>query len=76
MLIRGFLLKYAAGLFILFLILLAAGIAVYTIWFAPPREAPRRSRPVAVLLNPESCCSGDVYIKLHYKGACCYDHCC
>jgi len=63
MLIRGFLLKYAAGLFILFLLLLAAGFAAYIIWFAPPREPPRRSRPVAVSVNPESCLSGDVHNK-------------
>jgi len=41
-------LKFAAVLFLAILVLLVAGLMIYTIWFAPPRPSPYRSRPVAV----------------------------
>jgi hypothetical protein len=50
MFFRGYTLRYAAVLFLLILFLLVAGLLVYTVWFMPPQDPPRRSRPVAVSL--------------------------
>ncbi len=51
MFLQGHSLRVAAVLFLLILFVLLAGLLAYIIWYMPPREPPRRSRPVAVSLN-------------------------
>ncbi len=51
MFLRGYSLRVTAVLFLLILFVLIAGLLAYTIWYSPPREPPRRSRPVAVTLT-------------------------
>lgn len=53
MFFRGYTLRYAAVLFLLILFLLVAGLLVYTVWFLPPQDPPRRSRPVTVSLSTD-----------------------
>ena len=54
MFFRGYTLRYAAVIFLSALFLLVAGLLVYMLWFAAPREPPRKSRPVGnVPVNTE-----------------------
>jgi hypothetical protein len=48
MFFRGYTLRYAAVIFLCILFLLVVGLLAYTVWFMPPQNPPRRSRPVAV----------------------------
>lgn len=53
MFFRDYTLRYAAVLFLLALFLLVTGLLIYALWFSPPLEPPRRSRPVAQNLHAE-----------------------
>ncbi len=53
MFFRGYTLRYAAVLFLLILFMLVTGLLVYTVWFMPPQDPPRRSRPVSVSLSTD-----------------------